>query len=168
MTPRAPVVAIRRDSSRDRVCSPMPAPAQQKHHSTKRQHDDSPRHIDVHSQRSKVDRLTAEGSIHSHHRAKNREHQSDWQAYIDTHRVLAYRKTRFSNTPAPNTAAPAYAGRRYHAALPSLGFSVSEYTSPTSSLSSRGRVTTLMNIVATKHTDQAQTAVQKFCAVSLG
>ena len=67
-----------------------------------------------------------------------------------------------------STIIPSVTGRTYHAPPSSFGRSVSEYTKPTRSRSSRGAVNRLTTIVTTKQVVQAKMAVQKFCAISLG
>ena len=79
-----------------------------------------------------------------------------------------YQKMMFKITAITSTTIPSVAGRAYQLFASSCAFSVSEYTNPTKSFSSRGFVTKLITIVTTKQVVHAQIAVQKFCAISLG
>src|SRR5436305_2923269 len=80
----------------------------------------------------------------------------------------SYQNTTFSSKVIPNTMIARTPGRMYQARFSCLGFSVSEYTRPTNSFSSRGFVKALIAIVMRKHVVHAKIAVQKFCAISLG
>src|SRR5437773_2106940 len=66
------------------------------------------------------------------------------------------------------TSTASTAGLAYHAYSRSLDIGVKPRTRPTRSSRARGFVTRLMPIVRTKHAVHAQTAPQRFCAMSDG
>src|SRR5476651_3264 len=111
----------------------------------------APDQVDVQSERSRVDRLITEQAVAGEQQPHQSQHGADRQADIERHQ----KNTTFRSTVAARTIVASVTGRRYQAIRSSRGFAVSECTSPTSSRSSRGRVTSDTATVTAKHAENA-------------
>src|SRR5262249_36498024 len=103
-------------------------------------------------------------AIRGEHQSQEAKEKAHRQAHVEMH-PRSYQNTQLRMPATNRTAIPRVSGRLYQTKCFSLIRSVREYTRPTSSFSTRGRVSRLTRMVARKQTVQAQIAVQKFWAI---
>src|SRR5205823_14788523 len=115
-----------------------PTPPQYHHDKPECQKHKPPIEIDVDTQRPFINGPVTHRAKNGQQNSYRGEYKSDRQADVESHKSSNQAKTRFSRTNTTRMATANVAGLVYQARCWSLGFSVSEYTSPTSSLSGRG------------------------------
>src|SRR6202140_5631649 len=128
---------------------PCAAAAKHKHENSESEQHDSPVEIDINSKRLLVERRVTRYAVNQKNQSQQRKQNSQRQPYVDAH-PLSYQKIIFSNTVPASTIIASDAGPAYQAVGSSSGLGVSEYTRPTSLLSSGARVIRLTTIVTTK------------------